>query len=118
MDGLFDSWWKLFDDYGVDLIFNGHEHNYLRTKPINRNISDTSAVNEYGSGPGQGRCQVIAGSYGAPRYPVHEGWFVELSFDRYLYTTVEVNGNELTLRAIDAETGEKFDELILDKLKR
>lgn len=115
MDDLFDSWWKLFDDYSIDFIFNGHEHNYLRTKPINRNVSDTSAVNEYGSSPGQGRCQIIAGSYGAPRYPVHEGWFVGLSFDRYLYTTIEVNGNELIFKAIDAETGEKFDELILNK---
>jgi 3',5'-cyclic AMP phosphodiesterase CpdA len=115
MDDLFDSWWKLFDDYGVDMIFNGHEHNYLRTKPINRNVSDTSAVNEYGSGPGQGRCGIIAGSYGAPRYAAHEGWFVELSFDRYTYTTTEVNGNKLILKAFDAETGEKFDELVLDK---
>ena len=115
MDELFGTWWQLFDDYGVDMIFNGHEHCYARTKPINRNVSDTSAVNEYGSGPGQGRCQVIAGSYGAPRYPEMEGWFVELSFDRYSYTTIEVNGNELTFKAIDAETGEKFDELILNK---
>jgi hypothetical protein len=118
MEGLFDSWWKLFDKYGVDMIFNGHEHNYLRTKPINRNISDTSAVDDYGSGPGQGRCQVIAGSYGAPRYQVHEGWFVQLSYDRYNYTTVEVNGNELIFKAFDAESGEQFDELILNKLKR
>ena len=118
MDNLFGTWWKLFDDYGVDMIFNGHEHCYVRTKPLNRNVSDTSAVNEYGSGSGQGRCQVIAGSYGAPRYPEQEGWFVELSFDRYNYTTIEVNGNELTFKAIDATTGEKFDELILTKLKR
>ena len=118
MDGLFDSWWKLFDDYGVDMIFNGHEHCYVRTKPLNRNISDTSAVNEYGSSPGQGRCQVIAGSYGAPRYAVREAWFVELTFYRYTCTTTEVSGNKLIFKAFDAETGEKFDELILDKQER
>jgi hypothetical protein len=115
MDHLFDSWWKLFDDYGVDMIFNGHVHHYTRSTPINRNISDTSAVSEYGSGPGQGRCQVISGSYGAPRYQIDEGWFVNSSFDRYAYTTTEINGNELILRAFDAETGEMFDELILIK---
>jgi hypothetical protein len=115
MDHLLDSWWTLFDQYGVDMIFNGHEHNYLRTKPINRNISDTSAVAEYGSGPARGRCQVIAGSYGAPRRPAHEGWFVEVSFDRYTYTKTEVNGNELIFKAYDAETGEQFDEMILNK---
>jgi len=35
MDALRSSWWKHFDDYGVDLIFNAHEHSYLRTVPIN-----------------------------------------------------------------------------------
>ena len=44
-----------------------------------------------------------------------EGWFVEKAFDRYSYTTIEVNGNQLTFKAIDAETGEKFDELTLNK---
>jgi hypothetical protein len=115
MDHLFDSWWKLFDDYGVDMIFNGHVHHYTRSKPINRNISDTSAVSEYGSGPGQGRCQVISGGYGAPRHPADSGWFVESSFERYAYATTEVSGNKLILQAFDAETGEKFDELILTK---
>jgi hypothetical protein len=115
MDALFGSWWKLFDDYGVDLIFNGHKHNYTRSKPINRNVSDTSAVNEYGNGPGQGRCQVISGSYGAPRYEADSGWFVESSFEKYAYTTTEINGNELILKAFDAETGEMLDELILAK---
>lgn len=115
MDHLFDSWWKLFDDYGVDMIFNGHVHHYTRSKPINRNISDTSAVSEYGSGPDEGRCQVIAGSYGAPRHPADSGWFVQSSYEKYAYTTTKVNGNELILRAFDAETGEKFDELVLVK---
>jgi PKD repeat protein len=115
MDELFSSWWQLFDNYGVDMIFNGHEHSYARTKPINRIISDTSAVAEYGSGPGQGRCQIIAGSYGAPRYPAMAGWFIEKAFNRYSFTTTEINGNQLTFKAIDAETGEKFDELILNK---
>jgi hypothetical protein len=115
MDGLYPTWWKLFDDYGVDLIFNGHEHNYLRTKPINRNVSDTSAVAEYGSGPGQGRCQIISGSYGAPRYAAHHGWFVEVTSEKFCYTTVEVNGNSLLFEAFDAETGEKLDEMTLNK---
>ncbi len=64
MDGYFNTWWKAFDDYGVDLIFNGHTHNYQRTVPINRNVSTTSAVESYGSGEGQGRCQIVAGSVG------------------------------------------------------
>ncbi len=115
MDTLRSTWWKLFDDYGVDFIYNGHEHTYLRTVPINLNISDTVGVAEYGSNTGQGRCEIISGCYGAPMYSPHVGWFVDNSFARLHYTTTEVNGTELTFKAIDAETGEVFDELILNK---
>ncbi|RLD40223.1 MAG: hypothetical protein DRI89_12455 [Bacteroidetes bacterium] len=115
MDTLRSTWWKLFDDYGVDIIYNGHEHTYLRTVPINLSISDSAGVAEYGSNAGQGRCEIISGCYGAPLYSPHEGWFVDNSFARLHYTTTEVNGTELTFKAIDAETGEVFDELILSK---
>jgi hypothetical protein len=115
MDSLRTSWWKLFDDYGVDFVFNAHEHSYLRTVPINLNISDTCGVAGYGSGPAQGRCQIISGQYGAPFYNVHQGWFVAQSSLRLHYTTIEVNGNELKFRAIDTRTGEEFDSLQLKK---
>jgi hypothetical protein len=115
MDALRTTWWKIFDDYGVDFVFNAHEHSYLRTVPINLNVSDTGRVEEYGSGPNQGRCQIISGQYGAPAYSKHEGWFVAETFVRMHYTTIEVNGTELELKAIDAQTGEVFDRLILKK---
>jgi hypothetical protein len=115
MDTLRSTWWKIMDDYGVDFVLNGHEHSYCRSVPINLNISDTSRVEEYGSGPNQGRCQVIAGQYGAPAYAKNEGWFVARAFVRLHYTTFEVNNSELEFKAIDALTGEVFDSLSLRK---
>jgi hypothetical protein len=115
MDALRPVWWKMFDDYGVDFVFNGHEHSYMRSTPINLNNSDTSAMQEYGSGPNQGRCQIIAGQYGAPAYGLNEGWFVDTAFVRLHYTTVEVNDNTLEFKAIDAITEKVFDSLTLIK---
>lgn len=46
----------MFDEYGVNFIFNGQKHNYLRMVPINLNESKNSAVYEYGDKTGQGRC--------------------------------------------------------------
>lgn len=115
MDVLRSTWWKIFDDYGVDFVLNGHEHSYLRSVPINLNVSETAGVPQYGSLPGQGRCQIISGQYGAPPYGLHEGWFVAKTFVRMHYTTFEVNNSELMFKAIDAQTGEVFDSLYLNK---
>src|SRR3954465_11910661 len=59
MNNQFSTWWKAFDDYGVDLILNGHDHMYERSKPINRNVSTGAPVTKYGSGPKEGRCQIV-----------------------------------------------------------
>jgi hypothetical protein len=115
MDALRSTWWKIMDDYGVDFVFNGHEHSYMRSVPVNLNISDTNGVSEYGGGPGQGRCQIIAGQYGAPAYAKNQGWFVAEASVRLHYTTVEVNNSQLVFKAIDALSGEIFDSLYLRK---
>jgi predicted MPP superfamily phosphohydrolase len=68
MDVELTKWWKAFDDYGVDLVLNGHDHMYERSKPINRNVSTTAPVANYGSGPTEGRCEIVSGGAGAPFY--------------------------------------------------
>lgn len=77
MNNQFSTWWKVFDDYGVDLILNGHDHMYERTKPINRNVSTSSPVTKYGSGPKEGRCEIVCGGAGAPFYSGTANAFVE-----------------------------------------
>jgi hypothetical protein len=68
MDPSFTYFWPLFDQYGVDLILNGHDHSYQRFKPINRTVSTTAPVSAYGAQTGQGRCEIICGGAGAPLY--------------------------------------------------
>lgn len=101
MDSYRSTWWKAFDDYGVDVVLNGHTHYYLRSKPINLNVSNASPVGEYGSGEEQGRLQIVAGSYGAPRDLTGSGWFIEENVSTMNYTKFEINDNVLMMNAYD-----------------
>jgi hypothetical protein len=64
----YPGWWPVFDQYGVDLVLNGHDHSYQRFKPINQSVSTTAPVKAYGSYAGEGRCEIVCGGAGAPLY--------------------------------------------------
>ncbi len=110
------TWWKAFDDYGVDVVLGAHTHFYLRTKPINLNISNTSPVAEYGSKPGQGRLQVVTGSIGAPLYHGTPGaeWFVEKNLSTMNYTKFFINDDILKMIAYDM-SGTIIDSVTINK---
>jgi len=44
-DDLRRAWAPLFDQFGVDIVFNGHNHNYERIYPINANKEYISSEN-------------------------------------------------------------------------
>lgn len=108
------TWWKAFDDYGVDVILNGHTHYYLRTKPINLNISTTSAVDRYGSNSGEGRLQIVAGSYGAPVKPTGNDWFIEENKSTMNYAKFSINDSILQMDAYNM-SGILIDHVSIDK---
>ncbi|NQT26406.1 metallophosphoesterase, partial [candidate division KSB1 bacterium] len=116
MDGYFNTWWKAFDDYGVDMIFNGHTHNYQRTKPVNRNVSTGSPVENYGSGDGQGRCQIVAGSAGAPMSGAADPslWWLDNSVSKRHFCNIDIDGDRLMMKAMDANQV-VFDSLRINK---
>ncbi len=95
MNAYYTTWWKAFDDYGVDIVCNGHDHMYERTKPINRNVSTTAAVTTYGSGTGQGRCEIVCGGAGAPLYTGTTSWFIQKYSSSYNFINFCVNGKSL-----------------------
>jgi predicted MPP superfamily phosphohydrolase len=110
--------WKAFDDYGVDLILNGHDHNYQRSKPINFNVSKTSPVAQYGSGPQGGRCEIISGGAGAVLYNINsnssDAWAINNYNANYNYTYCEVQGCKMKI-IVYGETGNVIDSFTLDK---
>ena len=116
MDAYFHTWWEAFDNYGVDMIFNGHTHNYQRTKPINRTISTTSAVDNYGSEAGEGRCQIVAGNAGAPLSSAASSslWWLDNSVSARHFCNIDIDGNKLTMKVMDASLA-VIDQLVLEK---
>src|ERR1700756_1534869 len=96
--------WKAFDDYGVDIVFTGHDHNYQRSKPVNLNISSTTPVSQYGSATGQGRCEIVSGGAGAGLYTqgsTADAWAINLFNSTYNYVFCNVNGCKVSVKAYD-----------------
>jgi hypothetical protein len=114
MNSYLNTWWKAFDDYGVDLIVNGHDHMYERTKPINRNVSTNAPVATYGSGPGQGRCQIVCGGAGAPLYSGAPTWAIEQYQSTYNFCRFRINGAVLSDSTFD-NNGNIIDQFTIDK---
>jgi hypothetical protein len=87
---------------------------YERSKPINRNISTTSAVASYGSGPTDGRCEIVCGGAGAPLYPGVPMWFIETYKTSYNFCKFEVTENSICTTAFD-ENNNILDEFCISK---
>lgn len=85
----------VLDATGVDVVFNGHDHNYQRTLPLR---GDQVVP------PGQGTVYIITGAGGAQLYDVPaEGRppYVAFVDDReHSFTHVNVDGDTLTLRQV------------------
>ncbi len=111
MDYKMNTWFDAFDTYGVDMIFNGHDHMYERTKPVQK---DGIVVDEYGSNPGQGRCQIVCGGAGAPLYTPGNADWLETSAKKFHYCKIEIDGYDLNLEVYD-ENNTQFDDLMLHK---
>lgn len=80
---------------GVDLVINGHDHFYLRTKPLGKK---GVAFPTY----------VVAGGGGAPVYAPKPTEFVEKMTPEYHYATVEVTQDTLSI------TVKKPDNTVID----
>jgi predicted phosphodiesterase len=81
----------LFEQYGVDVVFNGHKHNYERNE-----------VN--------GISYVVTGGGGAPLYAMEEQEPAQAAFTMdFHFVLVEIDGDRLSASIISDE-GELFDE--------
>ena len=106
------DWVPEFDLYHVDLYFNGHDHNYQRTHPINFYLSKEN----YQPSPENGTIYVISAGWGAPLYGGSPEWWTAYAPDAiYHFTLVDVYENDmLHMKAMDSD-GEVFDNLIIQK---
>jgi len=99
-------WVPLFDKYHVDIVLSGHNHNYMRSKPINYTASTTTPQPMYNNGT----MYVVSGGWGAPLYAVGTHWYTLYAVSKYHFCLVDVFKNgTLHLQAKD-DTGNTFDE--------
>ncbi len=93
----------LFERYGVQLVLNGHEHSYQRSRPLRGG----QVMEE-----GRGTLYVTTGGGGAGLYGVTPNPLIVTGRSEHHYVRVDVNGARLTLRAVNVN-GEEIDRLVL-----
>jgi len=85
----------VFDQAGVDVVFNGHDHNYQRTHPLRGGAIVP---------PGEGVVYVVTGAGGArlyePRSAGRPAYLAASDFQVHSFTHVRVEGDSLTLQQI------------------
>lgn len=85
-EDLRQAWQPIYDEFEVDIVFNGHNHLYERTKPIRGLDAGQAILAEEtedhlpvyaepgaGSGAPSGTLYMVSGAVGAPLYGTGEG---------------------------------------------
>jgi hypothetical protein len=102
---LQEAWMPLYEEHGVDVVFNGHDHNYERS---------CSVRNQQCVADGQGTVYVVAAGIGADLYGNGQDWWTVKSQRVPTYMMVEVNGRQLSAVAYDLD-GNVVDSFTLRK---
>ena len=104
-----EQWCTLFDKYHVDMVFQGHDHAYLRTHPMN--------AEKIAASPAEGTIYVVADG-GTKYYKQEQHDYTAAGFTNVsTYQVINIDtdgGDKLSYRAYDAE-GTVRDEVVIDK---
>lgn len=103
---LQENWMPVYEEYGVDLVFNGHDHNYERSCAVRGGQCQAS---------GDGTTYIVTAGIGAPLYGNGTDWWTEISYKVPSFVIMEVNGNTMTGTAYDPTTGTELDAFTLTK---
>jgi len=96
----------LFETYGVDVVFTGHDHHYERTCPISDGTCTT--VDDGGV------VYYVTGGGGAPLYIPSGDWFTAYGGRIHHFLEVDVDGCRLRLDTIESN-GSLFDSYVIDR---
>lgn len=103
-----EDWTKLFDEYGVDLVLQGHNHSYSRSYPLVK--GEAAAGNE------QGTVYVTLNAAGSKlNDKKKEKAYQAVAFQngKQMYAIVDVSSKELTYSAYDVD-GQLLDQFTLE----
>ena len=98
------AWGHLFESFGVDVTFWGHDHTYERTKPLFQGEAVKNGGVTY----------IVTGGAGAPLYTAKGASFTAVVKAFYHFIEANVQGSQMKLetRGLD---GKVFDTLIINK---
>ncbi len=100
------AWAPLYDQFRVDLVLNGHDHNYERTHPM-KNLQRQAT-------PAEGTIYVVSGGAGASLYGNGTDFWTALSLMTHSALTVRVRRTMLVMDAFDP-AGTPIDTLTITK---
>lgn len=100
-------WPEVFDELGIDLVFQGHEHNYTRSYPLKGGVPVSR---------GSGTLYVTANSGGPKFYPKTNQALQEVVLQpgTQMFIGVTLSKNSLDLQAYDVK-GQRWDQVVLTK---
>jgi len=114
---LRQAWQPKYDAFGVDVVFNGHDHNYERSHPMrgfDGTTTDGAIAAEGADGEpidGSGTVYIVSGGAGAPSYGSDTCYHTRLSESVENYTSVAITDRTLSLRSyrLDGSLLDSFD---------
>jgi hypothetical protein len=101
-----NAWQSIVDSHRVDLVLNGHDHDYERSKPIRGTSVGTSNAD--------GTVYMVVGSAGAPLYDKGSDYWTELSEKTYSFAVVRARQGMLAVNAYRND-GSALDSTLLTK---
>ena len=112
------AWQPIFDQFKVDFVFSGHDHDYERSRPIRdfQSGSDTGVVAAMGANgvpvDESGTVYIVAAGAGAPLYGVDLSCYHTLAAESiYNYSIVEIDGRTLRFTAY------RLDNSVIDSFE-
>jgi hypothetical protein len=105
----------LLEERGVDVVFNGHDHDYERTLPLQAETVVGAAEDpDYTDPPGV--IYVVTGAGGHTLYPSGRSAFTAFSRSVYHFVAVDISGPNLALKAVLAD-GSVLDAMTIAKTR-
>lgn len=105
-ESVLKRWVPIFDTYGVDLVLQGHNHEYVRSYPM----KNDQIVEE-----GEGTVYVVPNTSG-PKFneKKQDLYYHQVHFqnEKQMFAAVHISGNTLTYEAYDVD-GKKLDSFTL-----
>ncbi|MDB5104214.1 MAG: metallophosphoesterase [Fibrobacteres bacterium] len=103
---------RICDKYGVNVVFNGHDHMYERTNQIyaGKVVDTTSRLTS-----SKGTVYIVSGGGGAPLYPVGRQWWTRFSKSVNNFCEITADASLMTVTARTPD-GKALDSFTLSKI--